>query len=117
MATTRSVERLGLDMASPPEYDLRELGPWDRDSDTHWCAPDPFSNGVAHVWWDSGTGMYWDCSGAPICFAGVHLQRRGFPLADVESDVGTPEAQWEADFRAYDREAWFAYRNTGEWRG
>ena len=43
--------------------------------------------------------------------------RACFPPADVESDVGTPEVQWEVEFRAADREAWFAYRNTGEWRG
>ena len=111
----KQAERLGIKMRSVHEYDLRELGPWERESDTLWCAPDPDSDGMTSVWWGLQDGVYTDCSGSPLYFAGTELHRRGHPPPEVESDVGTPCQQWEAELRASDREAWFRYRQTGQW--
>ena len=35
--------------------------------------------------------------------------------SEDEQDVGTPREQWEMLLRYEDRQAWFEYRNTGQW--
>jgi len=104
-------------MASTPEYNLREFeGKWDRESDSLWCTPDVrFPGSGHHVWWHSGDGMYMDSSGQPIYFSGTDPRRPGYPPPEDESDVGTPEWQWEYELRQFSPEAWREYRLTGEW--
>ena len=101
-------------MSSTPEYNLRDLGPWELEADGLWCAPDPVSNGATHVWWSEGARKYTDCSGIPIYFAGTDPRRPGLPPPEDEADVGTPREQWEAEVRMSDRDAWYAYSKN--WR-
>ena len=107
------IESLGIAMGTQPEYNVRELGPWDRESDTLFYAPDPVSNGQTHVWWDMGDGQYMDCSGCPILFEGREPRDRGYPLPVDESEVGTPLQQWECELRMSSPEEWYQYRMNG----
>ena len=96
------------------EYNVRELGPWVRDDDKLFSAPDPFCKSHG-VWWDMNNGCYMDSSGVPLHFAGTEPRRRGYPPLEDEGDVGTPFAQWELELRGSSPDAWYHYRNTGEW--
>lgn len=101
-------------MGSAREYNVCELGSWDRVSDDIWSTHDPLASGQT-LWWDRSDGRYSDDTGHPIYFAGTNPHQRGHPLRDEESKVGTPEVQWELDLRRFSRQAWYEYRLTGEW--
>ena len=64
---------------------------------------------------DMNNGCYMDSSGVPLHFAGTEPRRRGYPPLEDEGDVGTPFAQWELELRGSSPDAWYHYRNTGEW--
>ena len=45
-------------MSSVPEYNLRDLGPWDPEGAGLWSARDPLNPSyLAMVWWQE-TGLY-----------------------------------------------------------
>ena len=47
-----------LHMSSVPEYNLRDLGPWDPEGAGLWSARDPLNPSyLAMVWWQE-TGLY-----------------------------------------------------------
>jgi hypothetical protein len=55
-----------MTMYSVPEYNLYELGPWDREDDSLFSAPDPRTKGHC-VWWDTRDGCYMDSFGRSVC--------------------------------------------------
>ena len=88
-----------LHMSSVPEYNLRDLGPWDPEGAGLWSARDPLNPSyLAMVWWqETGLypGQYLDANAQPIYFAGTDPRHPGHPPPEVENDMGTPREQWE----------------------
>ena len=65
-------------MSSVPEYNLRELGPWERDGETLWSAPDPVSQGRTGLWWNSRNGR---CTMIAVAGRSTLLERIRVTLA------------------------------------
>ena len=107
------VEHLGIHMHSAREYNLRELGPWERDSDDLWCTVDPFDRALGQpgsVWWSSSTGLYYS-GGYPIYFVGrEYRDELGRAPASDEAAVGDPLEQWEENLRRFAPDEYLAYR-------
>ena len=82
-------------MHSVPEYNLRDLGPWDIEGMDLWSTNVPL-NPMLFIWWVPSTGQYLGGpNNQPIYFAGTDPRQPGFPPPEDENDVGTPRDQWE----------------------
>ena len=89
-------------MASAPEYNLRDLGPWeaaggggDEATTTLWVSPNPLLPGQ-DIYYSEVSGRYVNAATAtPIYFAGTDPRDPGFPPPDIEAEVGNPRVQWE----------------------
>ena len=110
------IAQLGIHMHSMREYNVRELGPWDRESDDIWCSPDPFDRAQGQrgfVWWSRHSNQYFGLGGTPIYFAGRDFRASlGYAPIYDELDVGKPSEQWEADLRRDSPEEYLEFRRS-----
>ena len=98
-------------MAMVPEYDLRDIGPWeasggvDETTATVWEAPDPLHNGQV-ISYSEVTQLYTNVNGDPIYFTGTAPGNAGRPPPEDVAQVGTPRELWVAGLTT---EQWYAY--------
>ena len=94
-------------MASAPEYNLRDMGPWEPGTGnaattTMWVSPDPIYPG-REIFYFEANGVY----EYPTCDRRVQTRRsqstlpartRVIPdsLPEDEAEVGNPRVQWES---------------------
>ena len=105
-------------MSSVPEYNLRELGPWERDGETLCalvCTRPRFSRTHGLVVEQPQRQVYYDCGGRPIYFAGTDPRYPGRPPPDDEEAVGHPLDQWQTAFQRHDPSGYYVWLQTGQW--
>ena len=92
-----------LHMASAPEYNLRDMGPWEPGTGnaattTMWVSPDPIYPG-REIFYFEANGVYVrpqsPNTSEPVYFAGTDPRDPGFPPPEDEAEVGNPRVQWE----------------------
>ena len=94
-----------LHMASAPEYNLRDMGPWEPGTGERSHDDDV---GVAgshlprgrEIFYVEANGVYVrpqsPNTSEPVYFAGTDPRDPGFPPPEDEAEVGNPRVQWES---------------------
>ena len=93
-------------MASAPEYNLRDMGPWEPGTGnaattTMWVSPDPiYKYPGREIFYFEANGVYVrpqsPNTSEPVYFAGTDPRDPGFPPPEDEAEVGNPRVQWES---------------------